>query len=291
LAEDNRENTADVGRLLIASSKDVPGKQRFLVPLAHIANINKDESVGKYNRFNRQREVKVRSNVTTGAFSGSVINEILAKTAEFSLPPGYSIEVVGTGEIMQESFQHLNTALFLAIIFIFILLASQFESFFDPLAIMVSLPLSLVGAFMALLFTNSSISIVSMIGMILLMGLVTKNAILLIDFIKQNRYQGKNRTESILIAGPIRLRPILMTALSTILGMLPLALALGPGAEFRAPMARAVIGGLISSTLLTLVVVPVVYTVVDDIVAFFLGRDTIQIESREADKVIKTVSK
>jgi HAE1 family hydrophobic/amphiphilic exporter-1 len=156
---------------------------------------------------------------------------------------------------------------------------------------MVSLPLSLVGAFMGLLFTNSSISIVSMIGMILLMGLVTKNAILLIDFIKQNRYKGKDRTAAILIAGPIRLRPILMTALSTILGMMPLALALGPGAEFRAPMARAVIGGLISSTLLTLVVVPVVYTIIDDIVAFFLGRATIQSDAGDADKMVETIAK
>jgi HAE1 family hydrophobic/amphiphilic exporter-1 len=113
------------------------------------------------------------------------------------------------------------------------------------------------------------------------MGLVTKNAILLIDFIKQNRYRGKNRTEAILIAGPIRLRPILMTTFAMIFGMLPLALGIGPGAEMRAPMGRAVIGGLISSTLLTLVVVPIVYTIIDDIVAFFLRRETIQPQKEE----------
>jgi HAE1 family hydrophobic/amphiphilic exporter-1 len=116
----------------------------------------------------------------------------------------------------------------------------------------------------------------SLIGIVMLMGLVTKNAILLIDFVKQNRYRGINRTEAILIAGPIRLRPIFMTSISLIFGVLPIALGIGPGAEFRAPMARAVIGGMTSSTLLTLVVVPVIYTVIDDIVARFMGRETIQ---------------
>ena len=129
---------------------------------------------------------------------------------------------------------------------------------------------------LALLVFGSSMSIISLIGIILLMGLVTKNAILLIDFIKQNRYRGVKRREAILIAGPIRLRPILMTTFAMIFGMLPLALGIGPGAEFRSPMGRAVIGGLISSTLLTLVVVPVVYTVIDDIITFFIRRETIR---------------
>jgi len=130
----------------------------------------------------------------------------------------------------------------------------------------------LVGAFFALWITKSSLSIMSMIGIVMLMGLVTKNAILLIDFVKQQRAKGVSRTEAILTAGPIRLRPILMTTFATVFGMLPLALGLGPGAELRAPMARAAIGGMISSTLLTLVVVPVVYTLFDDVVNLF-GRN------------------
>jgi len=283
LKETERSNAEDVGQLLIASNKEIEGRRTFLVPLSHVANIEKTSAIGKYNRYDRLREGKVGSNVRVDAFAGDVTNEILEKTKEMDVPPGYSIGVVGTGEIMEESFQNIFISLFLAVIFIYLLLASQFESFFDPFSIMISLPLSLIGAILALLVSNSSMSIISMIGIILLMGLVTKNAILLIDFIKQKRHQGHNRTEAIKIAGPIRLRPILMTTFAMIFGMLPLALALGPGAEFRAPMARAVIGGLISSTLLTLIVVPVIYTIIDDIIAFFLGRETIQPETEEIE--------
>ncbi|MDH4035472.1 MAG: efflux RND transporter permease subunit, partial [candidate division Zixibacteria bacterium] len=133
-------------------------------------------------------------------------------------------------------------------------------------------PLSLVGAILGLLAFQSSLSIMSMIGIVMLMGLVTKNAILLIDFVKQQRAKGVSRSEAVLIAGPVRLRPILMTTFATVFGMLPLALGIGPGAEMRSGMARAVIGGMISSTMLTLVVVPIVYTVVDDVVGFFRPR-------------------
>lgn len=276
LKETERSTASDVGRLLIESDKDVDDKRTFLVPLSHVARIEKTSAVGKYNRYDRLREVKVGSNVTSDAYAGTVVNEILAKAKTFDIPPGYHIDVTGTGEIMEESFGHIFTALFLAIVFIYLLLASQFESFFDPFSIMFSLPLSLIGAVVALLIFGNSMSIVSLIGVILLMGLVTKNAILLVDFIKQNRHRGKGRTEAILIAGPIRLRPILMTTFAMIFGMLPLALGIGPGAEIRAPMARVVIGGLISSTVLTLIVVPIVYTIIDDIVAFFLGRETIR---------------
>jgi HAE1 family hydrophobic/amphiphilic exporter-1 len=188
------------------------------------------------------------------------------------LPPGYSIQPVGEFEIMAESFQNIFRSLFLAVIFIYLLLASQYESFFDPLSIMLSLPLSLIGAILGLYAWGSSINIMTLVGIVMLMGLVTKNAILLIDFVKQRRGAGMNRTEAILQAGPIRLRPILMTTFATVFGMLPLALGLGPGAELRAPMARAVIGGIISSTLLTLVIVPVVYTVIDDFVGLFRRR-------------------
>ena len=276
LKESDRATADDIGRLLIASNKEIVGKRTFLVPLSHIAQIEKSSSIGKYNRYDRLREIRVGSNVTSNVFSGTAINDIMKVAKDIDIPPGYYIGKTGFGEMQEESFGYIFLALGLAVIFVYLLLASQFESFFDPFSIMFSLPMSLVGAIVALLVFGNSISIMSLIGIIMLMGLVTKNAILLIDFIKQNRYRGVPRMEAILIAGPIRLRPILMTTFAMVFGMLPLALGLGPGAEMRAPMARAVIGGLISSTLLTLVVVPVVYTLIDDVIAFFLKRETIQ---------------
>ncbi len=265
-----RSSMTDLGRILIESNKEVPGKDPFLVPLRQIATFEKQTSIGEYMRFDRQREARVNMNVLTGYFAGTVTQQIMTEVGnQVKLPPGYDITPVGTQEIMTESFQSIFKALLLAVIFIYFLLASQYESFFDPFSIMFSLPLSLIGAILGLLIFNDSLSIMSLIGIVLLMGLVTKNAILLIDFVKQQREKGVPRKEAILIAGPIRLRPILMTTFATIFGMLPLALGLGPGAELRAPMARAVIGGMISSTLLTLVVVPVVYTLIDDFVGFF----------------------
>jgi HAE1 family hydrophobic/amphiphilic exporter-1 len=160
-------------------------------------------------------------------------------------------------------------AIVLAIIFIYLILASLFGSFLQPLAIMLSLPLSLLGVSLALLVTGGTLNVMSMIGIIMLMGLVTKNGILLIDFVNHARGEGKDRLSAILEAGRIRLRPIIMTTAAMIFGMLPLALAIGEGAEQRSPMAHAVIGGLITSTLLTLFVVPAVYTLLDDLAAWF----------------------
>ncbi len=165
---------------------------------------------------------------------------------------------------MAESFAYMAEALILAIIFVYLILAAQFESFIDPLAIMLSLPLSIVGMAGMLLLTGDTINIMSLIGLIMLMGLVTKNAILLVDYAKVLRSRGMERIEAVVTAGRTRLRPILMTTLAMILGMLPLAAGIGAGAEERAPMARAVIGGLLTSTVLTLLVVPVVYTILDD---------------------------
>ena len=165
---------------------------------------------------------------------------------------------------MVESFSYLAEALLLAIIFVYLILAAQFESFIDPLAIMLSLPLSIVGMAGMLVLTGDTVNIMSLIGLILLMGLVTKNAILLVDFTKVLRGRGMDRRTALITAGRTRLRPIMMTTAAMIFGMLPLALALGQGAEMRAPMARAVIGGLITSTMLTLLVVPVVYSLLDD---------------------------
>lgn len=165
---------------------------------------------------------------------------------------------------MAETFQYIFEALALAVILIYLILAAQFESFVAPLSIMVSLPLSLIGVVGLLYLTHDTMNIMSLIGLIMLMGLVTKNAILLVDYAQHLQQQGYDRFASLVESGKTRLRPILMTTLAMIFGMLPLALALGPGAEMRAPMARGVIGGLITSTLLTLVMVPVVYTLLMD---------------------------
>jgi HAE1 family hydrophobic/amphiphilic exporter-1 len=165
---------------------------------------------------------------------------------------------------MAESFGYMAEALILAVLMVYLVLAALFESFIEPFAIMFSLPLSILGMAGMLHLTGDTINIMSLIGLIMLMGLVTKNAILLIDYAKHLRASGMERTEALIQAGRTRFRPIMMTTLAMIFGMMPLALAIGAGAEMRAPMARAVVGGLITSTILTLVVVPVVYTILDD---------------------------
>jgi len=171
-----------------------------------------------------------------------------------------SFQINGEIEQQQESSAAMVSVLLMAIIFIYIVLASQFGSFFQPVAIMASLPLSIVGVVLALLVTRTTLNIFSMIGIVFLMGLVTKNAILLVDFANRGQREGLSLNESLLNAGRIRLRPILMTTAAMIFGMLPLSLGLGQGAEQQAPMGRAIIGGVITSTLLTLVVVPVLYS-------------------------------
>jgi hydrophobic/amphiphilic exporter-1 (mainly G- bacteria), HAE1 family len=190
------------------------------------------------------------------------------RLAGIALPPGYRFTMAGSSKDIQESLYLASQALALAIVFIYLILASQFASFIQPVAIMMSLPMSLIGVVLALLAARSTMNIFSIIGFIMLMGLVTKNAILLVDFINQERRAGTERASAVLAAGRIRLRPILMTTLAMIFGMIPLALGLGEGGEQRAPMGQAVIGGVITSGLLTLVVVPVIYTCLDDLAAW-----------------------
>ncbi len=285
LDEQFRNSEDAVGRIMVASGKDVVGRNKFLLPLNRVTKIERGVSIGQYARFNRLPEVRVNCNIRSGYFSGTMTDAVrLQIDSLVQLPPGYSITPVGEYEIMAESFSNITAALALAVIFIYLLLASQYESFFDPISIMLSLPLSLIGAILALAAWRSSINIMTLVGIVMLMGLVTKNAILLIDFVKQRREAGMDRTEAILHAGPIRLRPIMMTTFATVFGMLPLALGLGPGAEMRAPMARAAIGGIVSSTLLTLVVVPVVYTIIDDFVGFFRRKKATVVTEAETVK-------
>jgi HAE1 family hydrophobic/amphiphilic exporter-1 len=201
-----------------------------------------------------------------------VAADIEAAAATLRMPQDYEVKAGGDSEELKKMFANMLQTLALAIIFIYLILASQFGSFFHPFAIMLALPLSLVGVAFALLATGDTLNIMSMIGLIMLMGLVTKNAILLVDFTNQARARGVPRDQALIQAGSTRLRPIVMTTLAMIFGMLPLAFAIGAGAELRAPMARAVIGGLITSTLLTLVVVPIAYTILEDLLPWAARR-------------------
>jgi len=181
-----------------------------------------------------------------------------------TLPPGYIVSQGGETEDQREVFGRIFSALGIAVMLMYFVLVIQFGSFLDPLAIMLSLPLSLIGVMLALLVTGSTLNLMSMIGVILLMGIVAKNAILLIDFAKWSEESGMSRRQSIIEAGRVRLRPILMTTFALVAGMIPVAIGAGEGADFRAPLGRAVIGGVITSTILTLLVIPTFYEILTE---------------------------
>ena len=267
LPSTGRTSQKDVARLFVPGAMRAEGG-RTLVALDQVANLSRGVGPSKINRIDLAREVRITGGVE-GRPLGDVSTDIKNAVAKLELPSGYVVDLGGQSKDLKETVGYFMETLFLAIVFIYLVLASQFESFLQPLAIMLSLPLSLIGVFAAMLVSRGTMNMMSMIGLIMLMGLVTKNAILLIDNANQRRAEGLSREEALIAAGEIRLRPILMTTLAMIFGMLPLALALGEGSEFRSPMARAVIGGLISSTVLTLVVVPVVYTYLDSLGLYF----------------------
>jgi hydrophobe/amphiphile efflux-1 (HAE1) family protein len=262
LPKSGRRITADLGDLHVVSSKPGPDGQPILVPLRQVVEFQNSLTPQIIKRQDLQRRVGLYANVE-GRPSGDVGREVEALIKSMELPTGYRWDIAGQQQDMQESFNAALAALGMAVIFIYIILASQFGSFLQPLAIMASLPFTLIGVFIALLVTGSTLNIFSIIGIIMLMGLVTKNAILLVDFTNQGLREGMSRHDAILAAGQVRLRPILMTTMAMIFGMLPLAAGLSDGGEQNAPMGRAVIGGVITSTLLTLVVVPVLYTYLD----------------------------
>ena len=263
LPPDQRDNADDLGRLMVATGQILPDGSPRLVPVRQIANINPVEGTSQINRRDLSREIEITGNVQNRS-EGEVSADIRKVLATIVFPPGYRAVIGGSTRDREESVGYAMSALLLAIIFIYMVLASQFGSFIQPIAIMMSLPLTLIGVFSALLIFRSTLNLFSIIGFIMLMGLVTKNAILLVDFINQSRAQGMERGLAILTAARVRLRPIMMTTLAMIFGMLPLALGLGEGSEQRAPMGQAVIGGVITSSILTLVVVPVIYSVFDD---------------------------
>lgn len=263
LNDDNRQTISQLQSMYLSSSRTDQNGQPVLVPLSQVANFSETLGAPQINRRSLFREVVVQAN-TDGRPAGDIGADITKIQNEMKLPPGYSFAVQGSNKDMAESIGYATTALGLAIVFIYMLLGSQFNSFLYPVAIMASLPLSLIGVFFALFLFGSSLNMFSIIGIIMLMGLVCKNAILLIDFIKESLSNGLSRTESIMLAGQTRLRPILMTTAAMVMGMIPLALGIGEGSEQQAPMAHAIIGGVITSTLLTLIVVPVIYTYLDD---------------------------
>ncbi len=260
LPEALRRDIAQVQSLrLSVPSEDGP----VLVPLGDIVSYERGVTPSEINRQAMTRQITISANLEGVALGDAMkIADEVQKTVKMA--PGYRVVYSGESEDMVESFGYMAESLLLAIIFVYLILAAQFESFVDPFAIMLSLPLSIVGMAGMLFLTGDTVNIMSLIGLIMLMGLVTKNAILLIDYAKVLRERGYERRQAMIEAGRTRLRPIIMTTLAMIFGMLPVALALGSGAEMRAPMGRAVIGGLITSTILTLIVVPVVYVILDD---------------------------
>jgi hydrophobic/amphiphilic exporter-1 (mainly G- bacteria), HAE1 family len=263
LSPEARNSPQDLERLPFMVGTAADGSPR-IVRLGQVAQVSETTGSNQINRRDMMREVAINANVF-GRSAGEVSADVRQAMDSLNLPPGYRYSFGGSTKNMAESFGYALSALAMAVIFIYMILASQFKSFLQPLALMTSLPLTLIGVVLALMAFRSTLSMFSIIGVIMLMGLVTKNAILLVDFAIRARDDGLERSEALLLAAKVRLRPILMTTLAMIFGMVPLAFALTEGAEQRAPMGQAVIGGVITSSLLTLVVVPVVYCYMDDL--------------------------
>jgi HAE1 family hydrophobic/amphiphilic exporter-1 len=262
LSPQSRNQPEDLNALPFTVGQQADGSAR-VVRLDQVANVIESSGSNQINRRDLTREVAITGNVS-GRSAGEVSADIRSAMDSITMPPGYSYKFSGSVKDMAEAFDYALSALAMAVIFIYMVLASQFKSFFQPLALMTALPLTLIGVVLALMMFNSTLSMFSVIGVVMLMGLVTKNAILLVDFAIRAREDGMSRHDALLMAARVRLRPILMTTLAMIFGMMPLAFALSEGSEMRAPMGQAVIGGVITSSLLTLVVVPVVYCYMDD---------------------------
>jgi len=256
LDKKDRTNPADIERLYVRS------KDGKLVQLSNVVRIQEGGGPSIINRVDRQRAITVFAGLEKKPL-GQAKDE-LDTIAQKILPLDYTGKHRGMADTMEESFQYLLFALFLGIVMAYMVLASQFESFLHPFIVLLSMPLSFIGAFSLLILTGKTLNIFSFIGLILLMGLVKKNAILLVDYTNTLRERGMTRREAILQAGPVRLRPILMTTFAMVFGMMPVALGLGEGAETRSPMGLTVIGGLLTSLFLTLVVVPAAYDFLDD---------------------------
>lgn len=286
LSEEFRNKAKDVLSLSVRNNRG------DLIKLSSLVDIKEKQGPVQIDRYNRSRIISVFSNLQEGKkVLGEAVNEITAVVDKMDLPQGYSTNFSGSAESMKDSFQNLIFALLLAVIVVYMVLASQFESFLQPLIIMLSLPFSIIGALGILAITQMTQSIFTIIGIIMLLGLVTKNAILLIDYINTLRVRDKlDKVDAILIAGPTRLRPILMTTLAMIFGMLPIALSQGAGSESRGPMAMAIIGGLVTSMILTLIIVPVVYSLADELPSKIMNA-IVRVRKLIQDKTKKLPSK
>lgn len=252
LSPEYRLNPENVANLRLSSATGA------FVRLGDVAKVSLSSGPTQIDREDRQKQIIVYAN-TVGISPGEVINQVKTYLPELNLPSGYSYKFVGQAQNMQRSFAEIGKALLMAVVLIYMVLAAEFESFTQPFIIMLSLPFSLIGALLGLLIAGSTINIMSLIGVIMLMGLVTKNAILLVDYTNQKCREGMVIKEALLDAGLHRLRPILMTTMAMIMGMMPVALAWGTGSEIRSSMGVVLIGGLLTSTFLTLVIVPLVY--------------------------------
>jgi HAE1 family hydrophobic/amphiphilic exporter-1 len=256
LNPEDRKDPDDLTRLYVRS------RDGRLVELSSVVRIQEGGGPNIINRVDRQRAVTVFASLE-GKPLGQAMGELDAISAKV-LPSDYLPKYKGMAETMGESFRYLLFALILGVVIAYMILASQFESFVHPFTVLLAMPLSFIGAFGALLITGNTLNIFSLIGLILLMGLVKKNSILLVDYTNTLRERGMSRQEAILHASPVRLRPILMTTLAMVFGMMPVAFGIGEGSETRAPMGIAVIGGLLTSLFLTLLVVPAAYDLFDD---------------------------
>ncbi|WP_227762429.1 efflux RND transporter permease subunit [Zhaonella formicivorans] len=280
LPEEKRRNLQDLSSLTVAGATGVQ------VPLSEVAELKILKGPNTIERRNQVRTVVVTSQIA-GRDLNSITKEAQEKINSLAFPPGYEVEFGGAAKQMAESFGDLTLALVLAIVLVYMVMAAQFESLFHPFVIMFSMPVTIIGVVLGLLVTGRTFSVVAFVGVIMLAGIVVNNAIVLIDYINVLRRRGMERTEAILKAGPTRLRPILMTTLTTVLGMLPLAMGIGEGGEARAPMGVVVIGGLMTSTLLTLIFVPVVYSIFDDWGKKLAGRRKKGVEVSKTGPVVE----
>jgi len=264
LPQQARSDLSAINDLMLATGRADSEGAPIMVRLDQVAEIGKVVAASEIRRLDASRQVLITAGLS-GRVLGDVAQALQALVVRQDLPQGYQIRFGGQSKSMQETLGHMLTAFAMAVIFIYIVLASQFGSFMQPLAIMAALPLSFVGVLLGLLVAGSTINMFSLIGLIMLMGLVTKNGVLLVDFANKEQRRGLPLRDALINAGVIRFRPIIMTTMAMIFGMIPLGLAAAGGGAQRAPMAHAVIGGLISSTVLTLIVVPVILSYIESL--------------------------
>jgi len=270
LVPESRRNADDLHQLPLVVMG--PNGAPTTMPLGQVATIKPGIGPAIIDHLDRNLVVSVEAN-NAGRATGDVTNDVVNAVKKLTLPPGVTFGLGGDSQAQNEVFGQIFTALFIAVGLMYLILVVQFGSFLDPLAILMSLPLSLIGVLLALAITKNTINIMSLIGVILLMGIVAKNAILLIDFAKWAREkEGMPLREALIEAGAIRLRPILMTTFALIAGMVPVALGGGEGAQFRAPLGIAIIGGVLTSTMLTLLVIPTFYEVMDETRHWLAGK-------------------